>query len=80
MALLFLFLFLICFIKAYVVGTRLNSMQFKWVPTICAHIKLDKKYTGCNLKTLELLNCALTGVCVVIRSNKVIKYCCKMFW
>ena len=33
--------------------------------------EVDKKYTGCNLKTTELLDCALIGVCVVIRSNTV---------
>ena len=54
-------------IKAYVVGTHLNcidnlSMQFKWVPTTFAF----RKYAGCNLKTMELLGCALIGVCVVI--------------
>ena len=30
-----------------------------------------KKYTGCNLKITELLECALVGVCAVIRSNTV---------
>ena len=38
---------------------------------ICLHKKVDKKYTGCNLKTTELLDCALIGVCAVIRSNRV---------
>ena len=37
------FLFLIFFIKAYVVGPHLNcidkSMQFKWVPTTYAFVK-----------------------------------------
>ena len=37
------FLFLMFFIKAYVVGTHLNCidklMQFKWVPTTHAFIK-----------------------------------------
>ena len=28
---------------------------------ICLHKEVDKKYTGCNLKTMELLNCALKG-------------------
>ena len=46
--------FLIFYIKAYVVGTHLNcidkSMQFKWVPT-CLYKEVDKKYTGCYLKT-----------------------------
>ena len=31
--------------------------------------EVDKKYTGCNLKTTELLDCTLIGVCAVIRSN-----------
>ena len=34
--------------------------------------KVDKKYTGCNLKTTELLDCALIGVCAVIRLNTVL--------
>ena len=33
--------------------------------------KVDKKYTGCNLKNTELLDCAHRGVCAVIRSNTV---------
>ena len=37
---------------------------------ICLY-KVDIKYTGCNLKTMELLDCALIGVCAVIRSNTV---------
>ena len=48
---------------------------FKWVPTTYAFIKkLDKKYTGCNLKTTELLDCALIGVYMVIRLNMVYGY------
>ena len=30
-----------------------------------------KKYTGCNMKTTEFLDCVLIGVCFVIRSNTV---------
>ena len=56
-------------------GTHLNCinklMQFKWVPTTYAFIMKTKKYTGCNLKTTELLDCALVGVYAVIRSNMV---------
>ena len=70
----FVGLFLIVFIKAYVVGIHLNcidkSMQFKWVPTtipVGLYKEVDKKYTGCNLKTTELLDCVLVGVCAVIR-------------
>ena len=39
---------------------------------ICLYEEVDKKYTGCNLKTRELLHCALIGVCAVIRLNTVI--------
>ena len=42
-------------------------MQFKWVPTTYAD-------TGCNLKTAELLDCVLIGVCAVIRLNMVFKF------
>ena len=59
-------------------GTHLNcidkSMQFKLVPTtLCLYKKVKKKYTGCNLKTMEFFVCALIGVCAVIRSNTVRK-------
>ena len=59
--------------KTYVVGTHLNcidkSMQFKWV----------QKYTGCNLKTMKFLDCALIGVCAVIKWNTVGQYFGKNF-
>ena len=38
---------------------------------ICLYREVDKKYTGCNLKTMELLDYALIGVFAVIRSNTV---------
>ena len=38
---------------------------------ICLYKEVYKKYTGCNLKTTELLDCALIGTCAVIRSNTV---------
>ena len=38
---------------------------------ICLYKKVDKKYTSCILKSTELLDCALIGVCAVIRSNTV---------
>ena len=55
------------FIKVYVVGTHLNCinklMQFKWVPsTPLLYKEVDKKYTFCNLKTSELLDCAYRGM------------------
>ena len=69
-------------------GTHLNcidkSMQFKWVPTTYAFYKeVDKKYTSCNSKTTELLDCPLIGECAVIRSNTVFivpdKRCIQIF-
>ena len=42
---------------------------------ICLYKEVDKKYTGCNLKTTELLDCALIGMCAVIRSNTVFLLC-----
>ena len=42
---------------------------------ICLYKEVDKKYTGRNLKTMELLDCALMGACaVVIRSNTVVPF------
>ena len=38
---------------------------------ICFYKEADIKYTGCNLKTTELLDCTLIGVFAVIRSNTV---------
>ena len=33
--------------------------------------EVDKNYDGCNLKTTELLDCALIEACAVIRLNTV---------
>ena len=30
---------------------------------ICLYKEVNKKYTGCNLKTTELLDCAYRGMC-----------------
>ena len=38
---------------------------------ICPYEEVDKNYTGCNLKTTELLECVLIGACAVMRSNTV---------
>ena len=37
----------------------------------CLYKEVDEKYTGCNMKTPKLLDCALIGLCVVIRPNTV---------
>ena len=48
-------------------------MQLKMgTHNICLYKEVDKKYTGCNLKTMELLDCVLIGVFEVIRSNTVV--------
>ena len=67
------------FIKAYVMGTHLNCMDKLHVNTIpmgihiiCLYKEIDKKYTGFKLKAMERLDCALLGVCAVIRSNMVV--------
>ena len=66
--------FLIFFIKTYVVGTHLNCIDKSMgTHNICLYKEVDKKYTGYNLKTMELLDCALIGVCAVIRSNTVVR-------
>ena len=67
------FFFLIFFIKTYDVGTHLKQVDAIQMGThnICLYKEVDKKYTGYNLKTMELLECALIKVCVVIRSNTV---------
>ena len=38
---------------------------------ICFYKEVDTKYMGCSMKTTKLLDCALIGVCAVIRSNTV---------
>ena len=62
----------------------LRNIVVKYVPTYTkVTLKVDairkgthniylyrqKKCTGCNLKTTELLKCAFIGICAVIRSN-----------
>ena len=62
--------FLILFIKALWCGytfewhQQVNAIQMG-APNICLYKEVDKKYTGCNLKTMELLDCALIGVWTV---------------
>ena len=49
---------------------QVNAIQMG-THNICLYKEVDKSYTGCNLKSAELLGCALIGVCAVIRSNTV---------
>ena len=64
-----------------------KSVQFKWVYSfelhrqvnavqmgthkICLYKEVDKNFTGCNLKTTELVDCAPIVVCAVIGSNMI---------
>ena len=41
------------------------------IHNICHYKEVGKKYTDCNLKTMELLDSVLIEVCVLIRSNTV---------
>ena len=41
---------------------------------ICLYKEIAKKYTGCNLKTMELLDRAHIWICAVIRSNTVHRF------
>ena len=58
-------------------GTHLNCINKSihaiqmGTNNICLYKEVDKKYIGCNLSTTELLDCAIRGVCAVIRSNRV---------
>ena len=71
------FFFLIFFINAYLLGTQLNGIDNQ-IPigthNICLYKNIDKKYTGCNLKTMVLLDCVCIRVRAVNRSNMVGKF------
>ena len=63
----------ICCGYSFELHWQVNAIQMS-THNICLY-KVDKKYTGCNLKTTELLDCALIGVYAVIRSNVVTCLC-----
>ena len=48
--------------------------SFASTHNICLCKEVERKYICCNVKTTELLDCALKGVCVVIKSNTVCSY------
>ena len=41
---------------------------------VCLFKEVDKKYTGCNLKTTKMFDCAFIRVCAVIWWNTVYMY------
>ena len=68
--------FLIFFIKAcrwysFELHRLVDAIQMR-THNICLYKKVNKKYTGCNLKTMEIHECALIGICAVIRLNTVV--------
>ena len=80
----FLFFFSDFLSNSFELHQQVDAIQMG-THNICLYKEVDKKYTGCNLKTTELLDCALIRVCAVIRSNTVISiqgnnsYCKYMF-
>ena len=60
----------ICCGHSFELHRQVDAIQMS-THNICLFKKVDKKYTGCNLKTTELLDYALIGVCAVIRLNTV---------
>ena len=67
------FFFWFFFIKAccgysFELHRQVDAIQMS-TNNICLYKEVDKKYTCCILKNTELLDCALIGICAVIRSN-----------
>ena len=61
----------ICCGYSFELHRQVNAIQMG-THNICLYKEVDKTYTGCNLKTTELLDFVLIGICVVIRWNMVI--------
>ena len=60
----------ICCGYSFELHRQVDAIQMS-TDNIYLYKEVAKKYTCCNLKTTELLNCALIGVCAIIRSNTV---------
>ena len=60
----------ICCGYSFELHRQVDAIQMR-TNNICLYKKVNKMYTGCNLKTTEFHECALIGVCAVIRSNTV---------
>ena len=57
----------ICCVHSFKLHRQVDAIQMGTY-NICLY-KVDKNDTGCNLKTMELFDCALIKVCAIIRSN-----------
>ena len=55
---------------SYELHRQVDAIQMN-THNICLYKEVKKTYTDCSLKTIEFLDCALIGVCAVIRSNTV---------
>ena len=64
----------ICCGYSFELHRQVDAIQMS-TNNICLYKEVDKKYTCCILKTTELLDCALLGICAVIRSNTVFCIC-----
>ena len=60
----------ICCGYSFELHQQVDAIQMS-THNICLYKEVKKKYTDCNLKTTEFLDCALIGVCAVLRSNTV---------
>ena len=71
----FLLMFFIkaCYRYSFELHQQVDAIQMG-THNICLYKEVDKKYTGCYMKTTKLLDCALIGVCAVIRSNTVLVF------
>ena len=63
----------ICFGYSFELYRQVDAIQMD-THNICLYKEVNKKYTGCNLKTTELLVCAFIGVCSEIRLNTVFSW------
>ena len=52
----------ICCGYAFELHLQVDAIQMD-TQNICLHKEVDKQYTGCNLKTTELLDCAYRDMC-----------------
>ena len=60
----------ICCRYSFELHRQVDAIQMR-THNICLYKNVNKKYTGYKLKTTEFHECALIGVCAVIRSNTV---------
>ena len=58
---------IICCGYSFGLPRQIDTIQMA-THNICLYKSVHKKYIGCNLKTTKALDCALIGVCVVIRT------------